>query len=199
MGRRYDDPQEGAVIAKIQTAKFHDGRAPVVIVPEVQDVFQDREPAGYSREERRAVLLSGRYYLLAPDCPDGGVGDWVEHSPEEQAKDASLLSVRAVLSEEQLAAVGLADVQTKPERVAERLEAQATAAEAKATVAETEATAAELEALAATGKTEEKVKSAAAIRAREAATEVAAIAAMSRSKAVAAAEAAEAFAMARTQ
>lgn len=125
---------------EIETAKFEDGRATVVITDAAE--FQRIEPGSFGRNTRRAVEVGGRFYLLAPDCPDDGLAVWsADGSDEEASKDAAIVAARARLTAEQLAAVGLADAKTRSEKVAQKLaddaEAEARRVAAEAAKAET--------------------------------------------------------------
>lgn len=104
----------------ITTASFEDGR-PIQVVLD-WSAFQTAELPGFGRNERRAVEVDGRYYLLAHDCPNDGLGVWTAAgSPEEAAKDAAIIAARAALDPEQLAAVGLAGVKTRAEKIAQKI------------------------------------------------------------------------------
>lgn len=108
---------------KIQIVKFDDARQTAVILPADAGEFERVEPLPYHKEAgRRAVEISGRHFLLAPDCPDDGLAVWsAEPTADEAAKDAAILVARAALAPAQLAAVGLADAKTRSERVAQKI------------------------------------------------------------------------------
>jgi len=106
---------------KIQLAKFDDDR-PMRVLDDVA-AFQAGEPrgSGYHLTEARAVLIGGRWYTLAADCPDDGLDDWAPGGTlEELAKDAAIEQARAYLTAEQLVAVGLAGAKTRAEKIAQQ-------------------------------------------------------------------------------
>lgn len=115
---------------KIQIARFDDGRPAVVITDPAE--FEAKEPPGFTRDVRRAIEVDGRFYLLAGDCPDDGIGEWAETSPEHVAKDAAIIEARSRLTAGQLAALKLDGVKTRAEAVAQKMADDAEAEQRKA-------------------------------------------------------------------
>lgn len=117
---------------RIHIAEFKNG-VPALAVTDYA-AFRTVEPYDGSHvEPARAIKVAERWYALSPDCPDDGYAEWsAVPTAEESAVDAAITTARAALTAEQLEAVGLAEMKTRSERIAQKLADDAAAEAAKA-------------------------------------------------------------------